>query len=87
MPYHKRVASKCGRKPRQRSTSPESKIGRLEAMLRREEGATISQLTAALNWQAHTVRAAISASLRKANGLTVAIGENEGGERVYRITS
>ena len=41
-----------------------SKKTRLEAMLRRPRGATQKQLEKALDWQPHTVRAAIS-RLRK----------------------
>jgi hypothetical protein len=57
----------------------------LEAMLRRPQGATITQIVSALSWQAHTVRAAISAGLRKSKGLTVTFTKEPSGERVYRI--
>jgi transposase-like protein len=44
---------------------PESKKARLIAMLRQPDGSTIAAISAALGWQAHTTRAAIT-GLRKA---------------------
>jgi hypothetical protein len=64
---------------------PNTKLGRLEGLLRRPEGATIGQIAKALDWQLHSVRGAISGSLKKKQGLTV-VAEKIGGERVYRIT-
>jgi hypothetical protein len=49
------------------------------------EGATIGQIAKALDWQLHSVRGAISGSLKKKQGLTV-VAEKIGGERIYRIT-
>lgn len=75
-------------KPRaQTVTAPKTKLGRLESLLRRPEGATIDQIAKTLDWQAHSVRGAISGSLKKKQGLTV-IGEKAAdGERIYRIVS
>lgn len=61
-----------------------SKLTQLETMLRRPEGATITQLIAALDWQPHSVRAAIS-TLKKKRGLPVSAQDIQGGERTYRI--
>ena len=54
-------------------------------MLRRKEGATIAQIATALDWQPHSVRGAISGSLKKKQGLTVVAEKVADGERVYRI--
>jgi Protein of unknown function (DUF3489) len=54
-------------------------------MLRRTEGATIAQIAKALDWQQHSVRGAISGSLKKKLGLTVVAEKATDGERVYRI--
>jgi hypothetical protein len=62
-----------------------TKLGRLEGMLRRVEGATIGQIAKALDWQPHSVRGAISGSLKKKQGLTVVAEKTADGERVYRI--
>src|SRR5262249_49191639 len=58
---------------------------RLEGMLRRSEGATIGQIAKALDWQMHSVRGAISGSLKKKQGLTIVAEKIADGERVYRI--
>ena len=55
-------------------------------MLRRPEGATIGQIAKALDWQLHSVRGAISGSLKKKQGLTIVADKFADGERVYRIT-
>src|SRR5262245_32415398 len=64
---------------------PQSKLGQLEAMLRRPQGATIAQLVKALDWQAHSVRGAMSGSLKKKQGLKVTASKAEGRDRVYRV--
>ena len=51
--------------------APKTKLGQLQGMLRRTEGATIAQIAKALDWQTHSVRGAISGSLKKKQGLTV----------------
>jgi hypothetical protein len=66
-------------------TKPTSKLSQIEAMLRRPEGATIAQLTKALDWQAHSVRGAMSGALKKKQGLTITATKNEHADRVYRI--
>ncbi len=55
-------------------------------MLRRPKGASIEQMTAKTGWQAHSVRGAISGTLKKKLHLTVTSEKVEGRGRVYRIT-
>jgi len=62
-----------------------SKLDRLAAMLRQPDGASIDELASALNWQTHSVRGAMSGSLRKKLGLSVTSTKAEGGSRRYRI--
>lgn len=62
-----------------------TKASQLEAILRRPEGATIAQLATALDWQPHSVRGAISGSLKKKRGLKITANRVEGEDRVYRI--
>lgn len=66
-------------------TSARTKLGQLEGMLRRTEGATIAQIVKALSWQAHSVRGAISGSLKKKQGFAVVAEKSADGERIYRI--
>ncbi|PRY19698.1 uncharacterized protein DUF3489 [Aliiruegeria haliotis] len=62
-----------------------TKQARLIEMLSAPGGATIAEISETTGWQAHTVRGAISGTLRKKLGLAVvATAEPERG-RVYRI--
>jgi len=64
---------------------PGTKLAALVMALRRPQGATSLQLMLATGWQPHTVRGAISGSLRKKLGLNVVLAHNVSGERVYRV--
>ena len=61
-----------------------NKLDTLIMLLRRPEGATLDVMAAATGWRPHSVRGAISGSLKKAKGLTVA-SERIEGIRTYRI--
>ena len=72
-----------------------TKQAQMIGLLRRPEGATVEQIAAATGWQHHTIRGAISGSLKKKLGLTVEatrtreVGPNKTGAKgsstVYRI--
>jgi hypothetical protein len=62
-----------------------TKLELLEAMLRRAEGASMPQLMLALSWQKHSVRGAISGTLRKKKNLHVHVEKPTSGEPIYRI--
>lgn len=64
---------------------PGTKLERLITLLSKKEGATIGDLAKATGWQAHSVRGAISGTLKKKLGLTVTSAPVEGRGRVYRI--
>lgn len=83
--------------PRQRGNSKQQV---LVDLLTRTEGATIAQIVAATDWQAHSVprprcglikifacnaRWVISGVLKKKLGLHIVLEKSKGGERVYRI--
>jgi hypothetical protein len=70
--------------PTLRKAGATTKLAKLETMLRRPEGATTAQLMKALDWQAHSVRGAMSGTLKK-KGLKVSAGKEEGQDRIYRI--
>lgn len=76
---------KRGKAPAATTAGPKTKLGQLEGMLRRKEGATIAQMATTLDWQPHSVRGAISGSLKKKQGLTITHQTTEEGHRVYRI--
>jgi hypothetical protein len=71
--------------PTASAAAPKTKLSQLEGMLRRKEGATIAQIVSALDWQPHSVRGAISGSLKKKQGLTIASEKTDDGRHVYRI--
>ncbi len=66
-----------------KTTAGQSKKARLEKLLNRPRGATAAQLQKALDWQPHTIRAAIS-RLRKSG--TVVTLDSSGRTPAYRIT-
>ena len=68
-----------------KAARPASKQARLIEMLRRSEGATVDEVVKALDWQAHTVRGAISGALKKKLGLKVESEKVDDRGRVYRI--
>ena len=63
---------------------PGSKQARLIEMLRRPEGASIPEIVAVLDWQAHSVRGVIAGALKKKLGLAIVSEKVDGRGRVYR---
>ena len=64
---------------------PGTKQALLIDLLRRKKGATIAEIVDAIGWQAHSVRGAISGTLKKKFGLTVTSESVENRGRVYRV--
>jgi len=64
--------------------APGGKLGALVALLQRSEGATLEAMTEATGWQAHSVRGAMSGSLKKGFGYVIASEKTKAG-RIYRI--
>ena len=79
-----RAGTKARKQPAEAAAAPKTKLGQLEGMLRRTEGATIAQIVAATDWAAHTVRGFFAGALKKKLGLSVTSEKVEGKERVYR---
>lgn len=71
-------------KPRTRQSSKQAQV---IAMLKRAEGATISQICQATGWQAHTVRGAFAGAFKKKLGLQITSTKESGAERIYRVAS
>jgi hypothetical protein len=61
-----------------------TKSARVIALLRRPAGATLTEIMAATDWQAHSVRGFISGQLTRRLGLRIKSTKNAG-ERTYRI--
>src|SRR2546421_5109414 len=66
------------------STRPDTKHARILAMLRTPAGATIAAITAATEWQQHSVRGFLAGVVRKKLGLNLVSEQTDKG-RVYRI--
>ncbi len=69
-------------KKSQTAVRPDTKQALLINLLKRKKGATIEAIVAALDWQPHTVRAALTRLRQK--GLAIERARQEGGSR-YRI--
>jgi len=61
------------------------KTGRVLELLQRPGGATIKQLIAATQWQAHSVRGFLSGALKKKMGLKIVSTKEAAGVRSYSI--
>ncbi len=64
---------------------PGTKLASLITLLSRNQGATLADLEKATDWQAHSVRGAISGTLKKKLGFAIISERVEGQGRVYRI--
>lgn len=62
-----------------------SKQQRCLDLLARRDGATLTELIAATNWQAHSVRGFLSGTAKKKLGLSVTSTRDEDGARRYCI--
>lgn len=66
---------------------PGSKQALLVGLLERKTGASLDEIVDATGWQPHSVRGAISGTLKKKLGLTVASEKVGNRGRVYRIVA
>lgn len=62
-----------------------TKQAKLITMLEAPDGASIAEIVAATDWQAHTIRGAISGVLKKKLGLDVTSEKNDNRSRIYKI--
>ena len=77
--------SQLGRGTPPQRSQPTTKQALLIDLLARENGATISEAVEVTGWQPHSVRGAISGTLKKKLGLDVISQKVQGGSRVYQI--
>ena len=79
----------AGSRPKGQGAAPDVRQGTKQALLvdllKSRSGATIDEAVAATGWQAHSVRGAISGTLKKKLGLAVTSEPVEKRGRVYRI--
>jgi hypothetical protein len=67
--------------------APGTKLATILNLLRKGDGATLDEMIAATGWQAHSIRGAISGSIKKKLGLPVETLLVEGRGRVYRLAA
>ncbi len=72
------------KRPPAKQKEASGKLGKLVSLLKRPNGASLADLMKATGWQAHSVRGAISGTLKKKLKLAV-LSEKAGGVRTYRI--
>jgi hypothetical protein len=75
-------AKKATGKPKSDGTNKKAEV---IAMMKRAKGATLPEIMAATNWQAHTVRGFVSI-LGSKGGEKIESSKNAAGERSYKIT-
>ena len=80
----------AGSKSKRRAQRPAARAGTKQSvlieLLSRRNGATIAEAVKATGWQPHSVRGAISGTLKKKLGLAVTSDKIEGRGRVYRTS-
>jgi len=64
-----------------------SKAAKVVEMLKADGGVTVSEIMAATNWQAHSVRGFLSGTVKKKQGLAIEKGRAADGALTYRIVS
>ena len=85
----KNKATQAKRAPKAAKSSPRegSKTDTILGLMKQPGGTTLKAIMEATNWQAHSVRGFISATLNKKMGLTVLSTKSESGERTYSISA
>jgi hypothetical protein len=68
-----------------KSTKPATKVETLLKLIKRPRGATLVELQEATGWQAHSIRGAISGTLRKKLGFELIYNETNKRGRHYCI--
>ena len=71
--------------PKSGKAAPRTKGAMLIDLLTRKRGASLTELSEATGWQAHSVRGAISGALKKKNGFEIESSVESKRGRVYRI--
>ena len=78
-------AKKVPKAAKEKGTRDGSKAAKVLDLLKRAQGATLTELMKATGWQAHSVRGFLSGTVSKKLGLAVTSAKAEDGERTYFI--
>ncbi len=85
VPEQVKASKPTSRIPNPAPARSRGKTGRVLELLQRPGGATLKQLTAATQWQAHSVRGLLSAIVKKKMGLRVESVLRKDGARSYCV--
>lgn len=77
-----KATPKAGKQPNK--ANPDKKSTQVLQLLRRQQGATINELSIATTWQPHSVRGFLSGTVKKRYGLKLT-SEVINGTRHYRV--
>src|ERR1700676_2792182 len=69
----------------QAGAHPSSKVAKVLRLLKRPGGVTLNAIMKATEWQAHSVRGFLSATISKRKGLKLTSIRSDAGERVYSV--
>ncbi len=82
----RKTINPAARSPAQSANVPTTnKQDRCLDLLARRDGAALSELVAATDWQPHSVRGFLSGVVKKKLGLTLHVSSDDEGTRRYRI--
>jgi len=83
-------ATRAAKSPKQAADS-EARAGSKKEivlkLLRRDQGATITDIAKATDWQNHSIRGFLSAQVSKKMGLKLESTKSNSGERTYRVVA
>jgi uncharacterized protein DUF3489 len=86
-PRARKTAVKTKATPKQIATADESKKDLVLRLLRRQNGASVTELAEATAWQSHSVRGFLTATVRKKLELPLISTKEPGGARRYHIAA
>ena len=81
----KPAANKQAQPASHKAARPGSKKATILELLRRPNGATLTEIGKATLWQPHSIRGFLSGTLRKKMSLPVESSRNQAGDRTYRL--
>ena len=84
-PRTRKIATKTT--PKQSVEAIESKTDVVLRLLRRQNGASVAELSEATAWQSHSVRGFLTATVKKKLELPLISTKETGGERRYHIAA